>query len=177
MTGFGDPGDLLRSTRRVMLSGTITAATTAEASMALMYLDGLSAEPAHLMINAGGGSIDDILGLIDTLALMRAPVVVEVRGRAHGAAGLLVAGAPGERTIGPTASISLRVDGSGFTGHRVTAAVAVATAERDAESRRRLAASIGRRSGQTIDWVLDQFDRGGTFGAAEAKAAGLVDAD
>lgn len=175
MSNFGEPTDLLASTRRVMLSGSITATTASEAAIALMYLDGLSAEPVTVMLNAGGGSVDDVVGLIDTMALMRAPLTVEVRGRAHGAAGVVAAAALGERTVGPLASISLRLDRHALSSGAITAAMAQAEADRVGESLRRLAVTIGARTGQTIEWVLDQFDRGATFDASAAIEQGLAD--
>jgi ATP-dependent protease ClpP protease subunit len=158
-----------------MLSGTLTATNTSEATLSLMYFDGISDEPVTLMLNADGGSVDDAAALVDTLSLMRAPVTVEVRGRAHGAAGVVIASAPGERKIGSVASISLRLDRTQLPPGATTAAALTKAAERDAEVRRQFAIAVGQRSANTIEWVLEQFDRGVMFGVAEALANGLVD--
>lgn len=176
---FGDaPFDLrsaLTTQRRVMISGRLDTANSTDAAATLMFLDGSSADPVTVVINSPGGPLVDAVGLIDTIALMRAPVTIDVLGRAHGSAGLVVASAPGTRRMGASATISLRL-GDEASPDRLTAEELTSVAEATAESHRRLALAIGTRSGQTIDWVLGQFDRGDTFAPADALDLGLIDA-
>jgi len=160
--------------RRVMLFGPLDAGAATKASATMMLLDGTSAEPASLVINSPGGPLSDALVLVDTVALMRAPVTVDVLGRAHGSAGAVVASAPGVRRISPTASLSLRLDPVPVSSAR-TANELATVAQSVADTRRRLAQLVGSRTGHTIEWVTEQFDCGGLFGPNEAVELHLVD--
>lgn len=177
---FGDaPFDLrsaLTAQRRVMISGPLDAQSATNAAATLMFMDGSGSEPVTVVINSPGGALIDAVALIDTLALMQAPLTIEVLGRAHGTAGVIAAGAPGTRRMGASASLSLRIDElTTPTSPRLTAGDMQILIEATTESHRRLAAAIGARSGQTIDWVLNQLDRGQIFSPAEAVDLGLVD--
>ena len=169
-----NPGQLGLAQRRVMVSGPLDASTVAEACSVLMYLDGLSTDPLSVVVNSPGGPLGEALPLLDTLDLLRAPLTIDVLGRAHGSAGVVVAAAAGTRRIGRSASISLQL--------LPAASMAMASAEdlarrsafeRDLE----LAAATGvaERSGAELEWVQHQFDRGPVFSAQDAVTHGLVD--
>lgn len=163
---------LLTSQRRVMLSGALDPGVVAEACAKLMYLDGVGEDPATLLVGAGSPDLEMALPLLDTLSVMRMSVTVEVMGRAHGGAGVVVAAAPGLRRIGPSASISLRLDDAPVHG---TAHELRQLAEHRSEQRGSVASIVALRSDASIEWVLNEFERGGILSAADAVTAGIVD--
>lgn len=162
------------SQRRVMIFGPLDAPAATNAAATLMFLDGTSAEPVTVVVNSPGGPIADAMSLVDTIAVMRAPVTLDVVGRAHGSAGALVASAPGVRRITASASVALRLDRVVSPAGR-TAGELATFADGVADAQRRLALVLGTRCGQTIEWVTEQFDRGGIFGPDEAIEHGLLD--
>lgn len=160
--------------RRVMISGRLDGRVVADAVAQLMYLDGTDAEPVSVTVNAESDDLDTAVPLIDTLGLMRTPLHVDVLGRAHGAAGLLVASAPGVRRIGRTGSISLRI-GSPPAMVGASALDIERAAEWWDDLQRRVAALVALRAERTIEWVRSEMRNGATYGATEAVEAGLVD--
>lgn len=175
---FGDaPMDLrsaLTAQRRVMISGPLDMASATDAAATLMFLDGSGPDPVTVVVNSPGGPLADALGLIDTVALMRAPVTVDVLGRAHGSAGVVVAGAAGIRRMGASASLSLRL-AAVATSDPMTAGELASFVEASLDSRRQLARAIGSRSNQTIEWVSEQFERGTMLSPADALRLNLID--
>lgn len=175
MTFGDDVAQGMLEQRRVMISGRLDPATVGDAVARLMLLDGRSADPVAVVVNSPGGPLEDAVGLLDTLRLVRTPLTIDVLGRAHGSAGVVVAACPGTRRLGATASISLRLAGTPPELRRLGADELEGLVAAEADLRRRIAATIGTLSGQTIDWVLDQFDRGPAWFGAEAVAVGLAD--
>lgn len=162
--------------RRLMLAGPLDPSSVGAAVAQLMLFDGQSSDPVSVIVNSPGGVLEDALGLVDTVQLMRTPLTVDVLGQAHGSAGIFVAAAPGTRRLGATASISLRLGAAASADPAQRTAEELARmVEASDDLRRRLAALIGTRAGQTIEWVLDQFERGNTWFGADAAEAGLVD--
>ena len=174
------PEQLGLTQRRVMISGPLEPGTVAEACSLLMYLDGCSSDPLTVVINSPGGPLGDAMPLADTLDLLRAPFTIDVLGRAHGSAGVVVAAAAGSRRIGRSASISLQLDRRTATP-MATARDLTHIAAFDADIEATAAAAVASRiaaadsSTVTLDWVQNQFTRGAPFGAAEALKIGLVD--
>lgn len=175
-TPFVDPALLdqaMLAQRRLMVSGPLDGGLAATATAQLLVLDGEPAEPINVVINSPGGPIDEALPLFDTLRLVRAPLTIDVLGRAEGSAGMVVAAAPGIRRLGATASISLRLNRPQIAPGTAEDLRRLADAQADLE--RSVATAVADRSGQTIDWVLDQFDRGVAKRGNEAVDLGLVD--
>lgn len=156
-----------------MVSGPLDREVVATATAQLLVLDGEHAEPINVVINSPGGPFDDALPLLDTLRVVRAPLTIDVLGRAEGSAGVVVAAAPGNRRLGATASISLRLGRPRVPTTTADDLLRLADAKADLE--RSVATVIADRSGQTVDWVLDQFDRGVAIRGNEAVDLGLVD--
>lgn len=176
MNGDGLPsiGDALLAQRRVMLGGGVDVSALNHVVAQLMLLDGQSADPVSLVVTGATGSLESSLGLLDTLAVMRAPVMIDMLGAIAGGPAAALVGAPGLRRLGPTASLSLRLS----TATMAAAANADAMAQEAARQqavRTSVAERVAARCGRTVDWVLDEFDRGGPANATEALARGLVD--
>lgn len=175
------PDELGLGQRRVMIAGPLESGTVAESCSLLMYLDGLSSDPITIVVNSPGGPLGDAMALVDTLDLLRAPFTIDVLGRAHGSAGVVVTGAKGSRRIGRSASIGLQLDRRTGTP-LATAGDLTHLARFDAGIEATAAAAVASRvavaadnSTATPEWVQDQFRRGAPFGAADALEIGLVD--
>lgn len=160
--------------RTVLIGGPLDVAAANEAAARLLALDGMSGDPVTLVVNSPGGELAEVTALLDVLDLLRAPVELAVAGRAHGTAGVLVAGAPGRRTAGPRATLSLRCTPEAERTGSVTDVV------RHAEMLEAVKAGVverlAGRTGRPEPWVADQMDRGGVLRADDAVAAGLLDA-
>lgn len=158
----------------MLIGGPLDVAAVNEAAARLMTLDGISGDPVTLVVNSPGGELAEVTALLDVLDVLRAPVEVAVAGRAHGTAGVLVAGAPGRRTAGPRATLSLRCAPQAERTGSVTDLV------RHVEMLQAVRAGVverlARRTGRPEPWVADQMDRGGVHRADDAVAAGLLDA-
>lgn len=170
-----DPDEQLLSLRRVSLRGDLTNESVTLACAQLMTLDGLSDQPIAVMMNAAGGGPAEVRVFLDTLDLLRAPVTVDVLGRAEGAAGVLVAAFPGKRTLGAAASISLRLvpNHASVAGH--TATDVAQLVERSAADRALLAQRVAQRTGQTQEWVEGEFSSGAWHHGPAAVEFGLAD--
>lgn len=163
---------LLTSQRRVMVSGALDVVSVADACAKLMFLDGVSDEPATILIGADSADLDVALPLLDTMSMLNMPLTVDVMGRAHGGAGVVVAAARGTRRIGASASISLRLQDPAVQG---SASELAHLADHRNAQRDSVASVLALRTGQSVDWIRQEFDRGGIHAAAVAVDLGLVD--
>lgn len=171
-------GDTLRGegpdSRTVLVNGPLDAGAVNRVTARLMVLDDRSGRPVAVLVNSPGGSLYDVAHVLDVFDLIRCRLEVTALGRAHGTAGILVAGAPGRRLIGPRATLSLR------TGPEDPQRGSVEELARHAAALRALGAQVAerlaRRTGRTPAWLLDQFRDGDVFRAADAVELGLVDA-
>ena len=92
--------------RTILLDGPVDADRAVAASAELMLLDAEGDEPIQLRIEAGGGTLDGAVMLIDVLDLLGVEVHGVTMGRAEGAA-LFVLAACDERVVGPHARLRL----------------------------------------------------------------------
>ena len=175
MIGGDDFSDDLLAQRRVMIGGALGPAAVSAAVAQLLLLGGQGDDPVEVVINSPGGSLEDAVGLLDTLRSMRAPLTIDVLGQARGSAAVVVAASPGRRRIGATASVSLRLDGPPPHTGQATAEDLLRLAGLAEDLERRVATVVAGRSGQSTEWVLDQFERGRVMFGSEAVDAGLVD--
>ena len=166
--------DALLAQRRIMLGGGVDAGTLNHVVAQLMLLDGQSAEPVSLVVTGATGNLESSLGLLDTLAVMRAPVTIDLLGAIVGGPAAALTAAPGLRRIGPTASLSLRLSAEPMAGTTNADVMAQEVARQQAVSMS-VAERVAAASGQRVEWVLEEFDRGGPTNATEALARGLVD--
>lgn len=159
--------------RVVLVGGPLDAAVANDAAVRLLALDGTGDQPIAVLVNSPGGPLDDAAALLDVLDAVRAPLEVTAIGRAHGSAGVLVAGAPGRRLAGPRASLSLRCDAP--TERSGSAEDLTRFADSLAAVRDAVVDRLARRTGRPPAWLADQVERGGPLDAAAALDAGLVD--
>lgn len=170
----GDIDVAMVDQRRIMISGALDAQKVTDAAAKLMFLDGTSEEPVSVIVQATGDDLDAALALVDTLGLMRTPLTVDVLGAATGAAGVVVATAPGTRRIGASASMSLRI-AEPQPARRAVATELQAASQRWSDLTGRIADLLATRTGCDTAWLLSELRSGATHSAAAAVELGLVD--
>lgn len=168
-----EPRTQLRTQRRLLLTGRIDDATATRICAELMLLDGHDDRPVELLINSAGGPVASVVGIIDVVTLMRAPVATRCLGTACGTAAVLLAHGTGGRSATARAAIGLRIDehhtfdGRAGDIQRESAHI-TAVWQRVAEQ----LAAVSALSAQDASSALRDS---GPLTADEALAAGLID--
>ena len=138
----------------------------------LMTLDADDTSPVTLVVNSGGGPVNAVAGLLDTIDLVRCPVDTRCVGRAEGTAAVVVAAGTGRRRCGRGATFRLRLPD-------LEAAGPAERLRRDVESatrvQRELVDRLAAITGQSRALVARDVERGRLLTADEAVSYGLVD--
>ena len=167
------PGERTRQPRRVLVSGPLDAATVVRVAAELMELDGRSDDDVELVVNSEGGSLGDVLGLLDVIGTMRARVATVCMARATGSAAVLVACGTGGRRAGAHATMSLRI---GAVEHLAGSAEEIrAQLDYLDHVRRQVVAALARSTGRPAAELDHDLDAGPLLDRAQAVAAGLLD--
>jgi ATP-dependent Clp protease, protease subunit len=157
--------------RVVALSGEVDAETANRAIASLALLDASGNEPVQLRLSGVRVDLDTVLGLVDALDLMGAPVHVTALGTLTGASVALLA--VGDlRAAGPHALLHL-VDPQpprGVRGWDVEA-----WAAEHARQVQRLHERLAQACGRPAQEVAADMHAGRLLSAQEAQAYGLVD--
>ena len=159
--------------RRIVLSGPLDTDAAMRLAGELMELDGRSGDAIELVVNSDGGPLADVLGLLDVVASMRAPVDTVCLGRATGTAAVLLACGTGTRRAGPHATMSLRCDRS---EHLEGTPAALRTQLDDLEHvRRAVVDALARATGQEVGELAHHLDDGALLDRDAASAFGILD--
>jgi ATP-dependent Clp protease, protease subunit len=138
----------------------------------LMTLDAEDASPVTLVVNSGGGPVDAVTGILDTIDLVRCPVDTSCVGRAEGTAAVVVAAGTGHRRCGRGATFRLRLPDLEAAGPADRLRRDVETATR---VQRELVDRLATIAGQSRALVARDVERGRLLTADEALTYGLVD--
>jgi ATP-dependent Clp protease, protease subunit len=138
----------------------------------LMTLDAEDTSPVSLVVNSGGGPVDAVAGVLDTIDLLRCPVDTSCVGRAEGTAAMVVAAGTGRRRCGRGATFRLRLPDLEAAGPADRLRRDVETATR---VQRELVDRLAAITGQSRALVARDVERGRLLTADEAVAYGLVD--
>jgi ATP-dependent Clp protease, protease subunit len=167
------PRQRLYEQRRVLATGALDAVSVSALVATLMALDGLSEHPVELILCSQGGPMSSASLLLDSIALMTAPVDVLCIGSTAGTATAIASCASGRRRMTSQATLSL-LDPVEHTLHgplwKVASTVADLTRIQVAFGERVVA-----RTHMSLDEVLRSFRDGQTMSASEALTAGFVD--
>lgn len=168
-----DLGARLRDQRRLLLSGPIDEPTVTRVAAELMLFDGRSERPVELIINSDGGPAAEVLGLIDVIGLMRAPVATRCIGRAVGTAAVVLASGTEGRSATANATISLRLADQ----HDVTGSAVDIQRRLDeiSAARSRIAEQLAATTRLSADEARRALDEGGAMAAGAARSAGVID--
>jgi ATP-dependent Clp protease protease subunit len=138
----------------------------------LMTLDAEDTSPVTLVVNSGGGPVDAVTGILDTIDLVRCPVDTSCVGRAEGTAAVVVAAGTGHRRCGRGATFRLRLPDLEAAGPADRLRRDVETATR---VQRELVDRLATIAGQSRALVARDVERGRLLTADEALTYGLVD--
>lgn len=163
----------LRRERRLLVRGPLDEEACTRTAAELMLLDGTSDDAVEVLISSDGGPVEAVVGLLDVVGLMRAPVDTRCIGGATGTAAVLLASGTRARTAGPTARLSLRVSDH-YDVHGTATDLAL-RADEARMVRERLAAHLAAVTRLSIDQAHDALDHGELLAPHDAVAIGLVD--
>ncbi|MCD6258415.1 MAG: ATP-dependent Clp protease proteolytic subunit [Helicobacteraceae bacterium] len=140
----------------------------------LLYLEAEdSSEPIHVYISSPGGSVMAGLAILDTMALINAPVHTYAMGMvASMAAVLFTCGEKGHRYIMPNAEIMIHQPLGGTSGQASDIEI---QAQHILSLKKRLYKILSKATGQHVRTIEKQSDRDNYFEAKEAIEFGLAD--
>jgi ATP-dependent Clp protease, protease subunit len=158
--------------RTVLIFGSISDATAAEAARRLIALDADSAEPIDVIVSSPGGHLESGDTIHDLIRFIRAPVRMIGSGWVGSAATHVYLAAPRERRFClPNTRFLIHQPSGGIGGRASDIAI---QAQEIARARQRVAELIARETGKSLDTVLKDIDRDYWLSAQEAIDYGLV---
>ncbi|MEM1165066.1 MAG: ATP-dependent Clp protease proteolytic subunit [Planctomycetota bacterium] len=166
--------ELLLENRVVFLFGEINHATAARVMMQMLYLENQKkGQDINFYINSPGGAVDDTLAIYDTMSFISSKVATYCVGRAYsGAAVLLSAGEPGQRSILPHAKVMIHQPYGAVTGQAADIKI---QAEQIVKAKRQLNEILAEHTTLSPEQIAEDSERDKYFTAEEAKEYGLVD--
>jgi ATP-dependent Clp protease protease subunit len=163
----------LLARRRVMLTGPVDDASANAICSQLLVLEAESDDPIALYINSPGGSVDSGFAIYDTMQTLSCTIATVCAGLAASMGQfLLCAGSPGHRFAHRHSRILMHQPHGAVQGVATDFAI---QAEQFAYMRRTMAERTAFHTGQSVERIIEDFDRDKWFTAAEALDYGLVD--
>jgi ATP-dependent Clp protease protease subunit len=158
--------------RTVLLFGTITDATAAEAARRLIALDADSADAIDVLVSSPGGHIESGDTIHDLIRFIRSPVRMIGSGWVGSAATHVYLAVPRERRFClPNTRFLIHQPSGGIGGSASDIAI---QAQELVRARQRIAALIARETGKALEVVLTDIERDHWLSAQEAIEYGLV---
>jgi len=158
--------------RTVLIFGTITDATAAEAARRLIALDSDSSEPIDVIVSSPGGHLESGDTIHDLIRFVRAPVRMIGSGWVGSAATHVYLAAPRERRFClPNTRFLIHQPSGGMSGPASDIAI---QAREIILARQRIAELIARECGKPVSVVLEDIARDHWLSADEAIDYGLV---
>jgi ATP-dependent Clp protease, protease subunit len=158
--------------RTVLIFGTITDVTAAEAARRLIALDSDSSEPIDVIVSSPGGHLESGDTIHDLIRFVRAPVRMIGSGWVGSAATHVYLAAPRERRFClPNTRFLIHQPSGGMSGPASDIAI---QAREIILARQRIAELIARECGKPVSVVLEDIARDHWLSAGEAIDYGLV---
>lgn len=158
--------------RTVLIFGTITDATAAEAARRLIALDADSAEAIDVIVSSPGGHLESGDTIHDLIRFVRAPVRMIGSGWVGSAATHVYLAAPRERRFClPNTRFLIHQPSGGIGGKAADIAI---QAREIMLARQRIAELIARETDKPLEMVLKDIERDYWLSAQEAIDYGLV---
>lgn len=158
--------------RTVLIFGTITDSTAAEAARRLIALDADSAEPIDMLVSSPGGHLESGDTIHDLIRFIRAPVRMIGSGWVGSAATHVYLAVPRERRYClPNTRFLIHQPSGGIGGKASDIAI---QAQEIVRARQRIAELIARETGRSLQTVLEDIERDHWLSAKEAVDYGLV---
>lgn len=151
--------EILVQRRIVRLDDNIDAKLASKICNQLIYLDTISRDPIHLVINSGGGSVTAGLAIIDTMHNIASKVFTHANGLAASMASvILTCGAVGGRTATENSFIMMHQPSGGISNRQMESDIVIYT-QFLTTLKKRLAEIYVRNtnmSGKQVDAALDR---------------------
>ena len=158
--------------RTVLIFGTISDASAAEAARRLIALDTDSPEPIDMIVSSPGGHLESGDTIHDLVRFIRAPVRMIGSGWVGSAATHVYLAAPRERRFClPNTRFLIHQPSGGIGGKASDIAI---QAQEIVRARQRIAELIARETGKPLATVLADIERDHWLSAEEAIDYGLV---
>ena len=158
--------------RTVLIFGTITDASAAEAARRLIALDADSNEPIDVIVSSPGGHLESGDTIHDLIRFIRAPVRMIGSGWVGSAATHVYLAAPRERRFClPNTRFLIHQPSGGISGPASDVAI---QAREIMLARQRVAETIARETGKPVAVVLEDIARDHWLSAEEAVDYGMV---
>ena len=159
-------------TRTLLVFGTVTDAMAADVTRRLIALDAESADPIHLLVSSPGGHLESGDAIHDIVRFITAPVNMIGTGWVGSAATHLYLAVPRERRYClPNTRFLIHQPSGGAGGPATNIAI---QAREMVKARERIAATIARETGKSLEAVLTDIEHDRWLSAEEAVDYGLV---
>jgi ATP-dependent Clp protease protease subunit len=159
-------------TRTLLVFGTVTDAMAADVTRRLIALDAESAEPIHLLVSSPGGHLESGDAIHDIVRFITAPVHMVGTGWVGSAATHLYLAVPRERRYClPNTRFLIHQPSGGAGGPATNIAI---QAREIVKARERIAGTIARETGKSLEAVLADIEHDRWLSAQEAVDYGLV---
>lgn len=159
-------------TRTLLVFGTVTDAMAADVTRRLIALDAESDQPIHLLVSSPGGHLESGDAIHDIVRFIAAPVHMVGTGWVGSAATHLYLAVPRERRYClPNTRFLIHQPSGGAGGPATNIAI---QAREIVKARERIAATIARETGKSLEAVLADIEHDRWLSAEEAVDYGLV---
>lgn len=158
--------------RTLLIFGTVTDVTAADVTRRLIALDAESADPIDVLVSSPGGHLESGDAIHDIVRFIAAPVNMIGTGWVGSAAVHLFLAVPRARRCCLPNTRFLIHQPSGGAGGRASD-IAIQAIE-IVKARERVARTIARETGKSLDVVLADIERDRWLSAEEAVEYGLV---
>ncbi len=158
--------------RTLLIFGTVTDVTAADVTRRLIALDADSAEPIDVLVSSPGGHLESGDAIHDIVRFIAAPVNMIGTGWVGSAATHLYLAVPRERRYClPNTRFLIHQPSGGSGGPASDIAI---QAREIVKARERIARTIARETGKSLEEVLLDIERDRWLSAEEAVEYGLV---
>ena len=158
--------------RTLLIFGTVTDVTAADVTRRLIALDADSVDAIDILVSSPGGHLESGDAIHDIVRFIAAPVNMIGTGWVGSAATHLYLAAPRERRYClPTTRFQIHQPSGGAGGPASDIAI---QAREIVKARERIARTIARETGKSLEVVLADIERDRWLSAEEAVEYGLV---
>ena len=158
--------------RTVMIFGEITDSAACDVTQRLIALDAESSKSITVLVSSPGGHVESGDAIHDVVRFIHSPVRMIGTGWVGSAAAHLFLSAKAEnRFCLPNTRFLIHQPSGGFGGKETDIAI---QAEQILLIRERIARTIAKATGKSLDKVMEDIDRDHWFSAVEAVDYGLV---
>nr|WP_039852756.1 ATP-dependent Clp protease proteolytic subunit [Hylemonella gracilis] len=159
-------------TRTLLVFGTVTDAMAADVTRRLIALDADGDQPIHLLVSSPGGHLESGDAIHDIVRFIAAPVNMIGTGWVGSAATHLYLAVPrARRYCLPNTRFLIHQPSGGAGGPATNIAI---QAREMVKARERIAATIARETGKSLEAVLTDIEHDRWLSAEEAVDYGLV---